>query len=163
MVTWSEGWNPFAGNFGRVTWSGYTDMGKIRIPPLPKWIAITDRQDGTVWYLEFVSSQDGLGYVGINTTTPRPDRDWVIFGPNDGPIITGDDTHPSLRLLVRGGVLGYEINTLDQGLSNDGRILARQGVSKNLGELYRPVSWRNDGLQDTLAYTQITAGIQPGG
>lgn len=147
---------PGSGNFGRVTWSGYTDLGRIRIPPLPKWIALTDRADGTVWYLEFKTTQDGLGYIGINTQQPRPDRDWVIFGPYDGPVITGDDTHPDLRLLVRGGDLGYEIDH-DQGHANDARIMARQGVSSNLGEIYRPTSWKDDGANDTLAYTQVTA------
>lgn len=148
---------PSSGNFGRTSFSGYTDMGRIRIPPLPKWIAMTDRTTGTVWYLEFRSSGDGLGYVGITDQQPRPDRDWVIFGPNDGPVIAGDDTHPTLRLLVDNGGLGYEI-AFDLGIENDGRILARQGVSSSLGEIYRPASWHSDVAPDEmLAYTQVTA------
>lgn len=133
-----------ASGFGRVQHSGYTDMGRIRIPPLPKWIGLTDRSTGVVWYLSHnIASPglDGLGYISINDQQPRPDRDWVIFGPYDGPELAGDATHPNIRLLVRGGYLGYEI--FDDGASRDngGQLLTRRGLFKETREINRPVNW----------------------
>lgn len=141
--------------FGRVTHSGYTDMGRIRIPPLPKWIGLTDRSTGTVWYLthnitEF--SSDGVGYISIIDVQPRPDRDWVIYPPNDGPELAGDATHPNTRLFVRDAILGFEV--FDDGASRDssGQVLTRRSLFKETREIYTPVSF-NDIATSTLAWT----------
>jgi hypothetical protein len=155
-------WPSIVGQFGRVTWSGYTDMGRIRIPPLPKYIALTDRADGvTVWYLQHnITSPpnptlDGLGFISISNIQPRPDRDWVIFGPNDGPIYPGNATRPNIRLLVRGGNLGYEVMVEANAIDNGGRILTRRGVANETREIYRPTAWFSD-HEGTLAWTPIT-------
>jgi hypothetical protein len=110
------------------------------IPPRPRFVVLTDRDDGTLWVLShdttgnYVAINDrGLLRVGDITTAYT---DVTVYGPYDGPYLPG---HPELRLLVRGGYLGFEKVTPAQ--VQQARILTRRGVSGTLREIVAPVGY----------------------
>lgn len=155
-------WFPQSG-FGRFSPSGFTDMGRIRIPPLPKYIGFTDRDNGTIWYLQHTLTSpgvDGNGYISISDVQPGPDKDWVIYGPYDGPVIAGlRGQFPNIRLFVRGGYLGMEFFSDGVGEDNSGQILTRRGLAPETREINRPANWqaehvvRISGGSDELGWT----------
>src|SRR5262245_52254782 len=97
----------------RRTVQGYLDMGRIQIPPLPQNIILTDRADGTQWLLSHSDrtepSSDGEGHIAIISNFHLTDSDYVIYGAYDEPVLKED---PRVRLIVRGGRLGYDIEEL---------------------------------------------------
>lgn len=129
----------------RRTVHGYTDIGRIRIPPLPQYIVMTDRADGTRWLLTYNLSEgpDGDGRISITDMLPST-PDVLLFGPYDGPYLDGTDQQgrPIIRLLIRSGRLGYE-QVMIQGITSiaNVRILTRLGLSHIFREIIIPSSW----------------------
>lgn len=131
-------------------------MGRIRIPPLPQYMVLIDRDDDTRWMLTHTltpATSDGFGYFSITTPVPRNVYDYMTFGKYDGPILS---TQPTVKLLVRGGYLGYEQETLPISITDrdNPRILSRRGVARESREIYIPNSWVH--TPDRLAWTPIS-------
>lgn len=93
----------------RVKW--YTDFGGIDLPVLPQFCILTDRADGTLWFISHASN--GL-HLSINDATVfnKPSRTFAAF---DEPYVPQD---PRMRIFVRGGRIGYEIRELPQGVGD---------------------------------------------
>lgn len=79
----------------RPDWHGFKDMGRIRIPPLPSAIHMTDRQTGTVYFL----TRNVTATEIVLSSTPYGKTDRVFYGPHDGPYTDGH------RLYVENGDL----------------------------------------------------------
>ncbi len=123
-----------------------------RVPPLPPFIVLTDRDDGTLWVL----SHDSTGeYVAINdegllvnsaVSLTKKFPDYVVYPPFDGPVIADPPTNPyaqanrQKRLLVRGGYLGYE--DIEPEVEQ-GRVMTRRRMSRILRRIIVPDSWRS--------------------
>src|ERR1700675_927294 len=118
----------------RRLWWGYTDIGRIQIPPNPKYLILTDRDTGQLWWVTFnktLASSDGFGYIAINSvfpcnsnidgasngprTIPPPKvyNNCVIYDAYDEPVIGFLDAVNFVRLFVRGGVLGASVEHLN--------------------------------------------------
>ena len=129
------------------------DLGPFR-GRLPQVTVMIDRADGTLWALQHTldpPTADGLGYVSISDVLPTwPDK--LIYAAFDGPILSND---PRVRLLVRGGMLGYEIETLPGYFTDrdQARVTTRRGWANESREIILPVGWRPG---DTLAWTPIS-------
>lgn len=125
----------------------------MRIPILPPRVYMTDRADGTVWWLTFnttVSSVDSLGYISITDTLTTGDKgNYRTFGAYDGPYIGLD---PITRLFIRSGYLGYEVVT--SGVHN-GRSMARKGVERAGREIIIPVAFSLNDPDATLAWDDV--------
>lgn len=142
---------------------GYVDFGGIRIPPLPLNIILTDRDDGTLWYLTYNTtepSSDDEGYISITDTLPtntnhNPQR---IFEAYDELYIFDNWDRPMLRLFVRGGYLGYETVTRGEGeaaISNT-PTFARKGLENTYRKIYTPSDWHNHNPEGyTLAWAPV--------
>lgn len=91
------------------TRGGYTDLGGFHYTLTPKAVSLTDRADGTVWWVTYnlsVSYPDGLGLISI-TDTPAPKAlDTQTYLAYDEPYFIG--TAGLSRLIVRGGYLGAD-------------------------------------------------------
>lgn len=127
--------------------AGYTDLGGIDIAPRPQMILMTDRGDGTIWLLSSNTehySIDGLGHISITNTIPNK-MDFILYGPYDGPIITGppDD----IKLLVRDGTLGYEFepHPIWLGRRENAPVLTRHLLDRSYREIVTPDTWQNPG------------------
>lgn len=136
--------------------AGYTDFGSIRIPPLPQRIYMTDRGDGTLWELTHNLtdySSDGLGYISISDVISPRNKDYTLYGPEEGPILPGDPQ--DLVLLIRDGYLGYELvlPPVWRGAREQARILTRKGVTRITREIITPLSWEEGG--DLLAWRTV--------
>ena len=83
-------------------WQGYYDIGPATIPPRIRGFFLTDRGDGTVWWL----THDDLGSVKITDTLPT-NRDTHVFPAFEGPPL--DTAAGPVRLLIRDGYFGYEL------------------------------------------------------
>lgn len=125
-------------------------IGTTRLPLLPSFCRIVDRQDGTVWHLTHDQSE---GRVGIDDTplTGRDLQDSHLYGPLDGPytIARGYD---GLRWFIRGGRLGYEVVP---GIADaqSAPPLSREGLSGYFTQLVVPTSWGKEG--DELGYIEV--------
>lgn len=119
----------------RKIWWGFFDMGAIQIPPNPKYLVITDRDTGQLWWVTFnlttVPSSDGFGYVAVNSVLPansyydgasngpqtipppRPYNNLVIYDAFDEPIIGFFDPSTYVRLIIRSGTLGISIEAVN--------------------------------------------------
>lgn len=133
---------------------GYTDMGRIRIPPLPRGIVFTDRDDGTLWLLGHTTDPagpDGYGYVTLNDTFSARENARV-YDAYDGPLL---GKNPLIRLLVRGGQLGYEMVDMGVGTHDidQARVLSRNGNRGDFSDIIVPTSWQR--FDDTLAWEHV--------
>lgn len=104
-----------------MTWrmrGGYTDMGRIQIPLPPRAIIITDRADGTKWWVTYnlsPATSDGFGYISISTATP-PGANTITYDAFSEPYIPID--RGFARLIIRGGYLGVEEKAPGQGITD---------------------------------------------
>lgn len=137
-------------------WYGYTDLGPIRIPVLPQYMALTDRADGTVWYLQHTltpPASDGYGYISISDQQPAG-RDVVVYAAYEGPIV---GTNPNLRLLIRGGRLGYEVFVEEPNPNNvqgaNQPVLTRRGGVEETRQIYKPSWWTPNHIKSLTAMT----------
>lgn len=139
------------------------------IPPLSPTMVLTDRADGALWALAFsteVASPDGLGYISIiNPPLARPDQgNYTVYGPYSGPVVTwvstplvhsqGVDPSPNVfaRLLVRGGILGFE--TIQVRASGP-RVMPRRRVARDVREIIRPSTYAASGPFNVLAWRSM--------
>lgn len=86
------------------TREGYTDLGTSLSRHLQVPVGLTDRADGTVYYL-FASNSGGVDRLGWSTVppagglvTPR------VFPVGEEPLLDGEQ----VRVFVRGGRMGFE-------------------------------------------------------
>jgi hypothetical protein len=117
----------------RRMWWGYTDIGRIQIPPNPKYLILTDRTTGKLWWVTFNAPSgtgDGFGYVALNDkfpcnsnidgasngprTIPLPKvyNNCVIYDAYDEPVLGMADSQTIVRLIVDNGFLGASVETL---------------------------------------------------
>lgn len=128
--------------------SGYTDMGPIRIPPLPANTILTDRGDGTLWQL----THDSTGqYLGIESAWPSRYKDLIVYSPYNGPRL-GEEGR--IQIFVRNGNLGFEFAEYPQGITDmdNPRLLTRRGVEHIILEIVLPTNWSSVDPDATLAY-----------
>ncbi len=126
-------------------------LGRPLLPSRPYQIVLTDREDGTLWYLT-QNDEDGPSegfYIAINTEAPAINvhKRLITYDPYSGPFI---DAQRGLRLLVRDGRLGYE-QVEPQGRTDiDTHVVyAHTGRAENRCQLL-PLGWATDG--DTIGY-----------
>lgn len=135
---------------------GYTNLGRLRVAPLPQFIVMVDRGDGTEWVLSH-AMHEGLIHVsidseGLERPAPLEDRrDFHYYGPYDGPYI---GSNPRVRLLIRDGYLGYDYPELPSGVSDRDQqlVTTRKGVQKRSHEIVVPTTWRR--FDDMLAFEE---------
>ena len=125
---------------------GYMDFGGIRIPPLPQGTVFTDRDDGTLWLLSHTvtpPAADGFGYITITDVIPNA-VEHQVYEAYGEPVL---GTNPMVRLLIRGGYLGYEDYTLGQGITDrdNQRIMTRKGLTRVIREIIVPTTWNHHG------------------
>jgi len=119
-----------------------------RVPQTPNIILMEDREDGTLWQLTHRRSDDRFAIR--DDEVPRFLLGWVSrFGPSDGPYVRAAGR--ALRLLVRGGRLGYEVAPMH----SSSRVLTRRGLEKTYYLEVTDGNWAVDG--DTLGW-QVAAG-----
>lgn len=126
------------GGYGGLSWPlnpfHWAPLGR----PLAPLLILTDRDDGTEWFLSHAADGAHLAIVS-GAAYPRYGR-MVAFGPYDGPyLFKQPDTY--LRLLVRGGYLGYEAC----GAYNSPPVNTRRGLSRDYHLLYIPTTWVEGG------------------
>lgn len=134
----------------RRTYRGYLDMGAIRIPPLPLGVVLTDRDDGTLWLLSHNTDDvfvDGLGRISLNTTLLNNAREYRVYGAYDGPLL---GANPTVRLMVRGGNLGYDTGPSPYEGALSSPVHTRVGLQRVSREIYLRPSWRTS--SDVLAW-----------
>lgn len=141
----------------RRKWRGYTNLGPVRIPPLPPFIFMTDREDGTIWQLSHDTDDD---HVGIDDSGIGTKVHYELYGPYDGPWIYAD---PPIRMLIRDGRLGYDIpDATDLAVKySNGAIMTREGNTAASFEIKLPsedttglrAPWRAPG--DVLAFEEF--------
>jgi len=111
---------------------GFANFGGARIPPIPQHIILTDRDDGTEWVL----MHDATGqYVGISDAGVGRRKDFIVFHPWDGPTLDG---FPNVRMLIRGGRLGYELIDASRHKTAQQLVLTRRRVERRILELIVP-------------------------
>jgi len=138
------------------------NMKNIREPPLPANVVLTDRADGTLWHLSFTTTPpgpDGLGYITLNSALPvLPNKDIVVYGAWDGPVMSMRDPRNGLefqaQLLVRGGYLGFEVDTDLYPITgrSQARVMARRSLQKSGREIIFPGNWP---VYEALAWVEV--------
>ena len=128
---------------------GYADFGPIHIAPLPQGIVITDRDDGTLWLLSHTQDPvgpDGEGYISINDYI-HPAVQYKVYAAYDEPIVDIIPIHRAIRLLVKGGYLGYEIVDFGRATSDIdyAPIQTRRIVNRRTAQVYVPVTFNTNG------------------
>jgi hypothetical protein len=119
---------------------GLTDMGPVRVPPLPQWIVMRDRVLG----VDYVLTHSGnVGNLEIATSLTLPTTpDVARYGPYDGPYLSPG----TWRLFLAGGELNLEQSAIPHG---NQRVLARSGLTRTFLEVLV-----NDA--GTLIYEELT-------
>lgn len=128
---------------------GYADFGPIRIAPLPQGIVLTDRDDGTLWLLSHTQDPvgpDGEGYITINDYI-HPAIIHTVYDAYEGPIVDTIPIRRTLRLLVRGGYLGYEVIDFGRATTDidHAPIQTRRIVNRRTANIYVPTSFNTNG------------------
>lgn len=128
----------------RKTRYGYLDMGPARIPPLPQYLVMRDRADGTDYLLTHTGEVGNLEFALSAVLPTSPD---VIFhGPHDGPYLAG-----TVRLYLDGGSLHGE--RVDRAWSIAGpRVLTRRDNERAFLEIGLPDTWH---IGDDFTFTEI--------
>lgn len=117
---------------------------------------MTDRDDGTVWWITYNTTTsppaDGLGRIAINDELPEDKGDRRVYGPYAGPYLG------PIRLLIRGGRIGYEIIPRSHVLYGDSRsqhrIMARaSNTSRDMREIIVPSTWEE--FDDVLGWQEV--------
>ena len=124
-------------------------FGPMQIPVLQTYFAMEDREDGTIWYLSHLSSEDRVRITDVAPTKAML-GDVVEYGPYDGPWVGF-----GLRLFVRDGRIGYDMPDLGQGVTDmsSSAVTTRNGWQRYALEIYQPQEWHEEG--DTLGYRLI--------
>lgn len=86
--------------------NGYTDLGPVRVPPLPPKPALTDRSNGLIYEITKSGSVPALSQI-TNTAG------YNVHAAFSGPYVqAGAETR---RLFASGGTLGSELLTFVAG------------------------------------------------
>jgi hypothetical protein len=123
----------------RRMWWGYTDMGRIQIPPNPKYLILTDRTSSKLWWVTFNApgASDGFGYVALNDkfpcnsyidgasngprTVPSPKayNNCAIYDAYAEPVIGFLNPSTFVRLIVDNGFLGVSVEQVKAQIGAD--------------------------------------------
>lgn len=111
-------------------------MGGIRVPPLPMYMILVDRDDGTEWYLSHDASHT---HFAINDG-PLPVTNkyfYVKYDAFEGPLV---GVNPTVRLYIRDGHLGYDTEELPEYIhyEDNQRVLSRRGFERFTCEVRLP-------------------------
>lgn len=87
--------------------SGYSDLGRIQIPPMAQAIVLTDRADGTLWLVSFNTSAPEHLSISSDYSTIQHREGVRLYAADDGPKMDEDG---EFTLMVRGGRLGFDYN-----------------------------------------------------
>lgn len=131
---------------------GYTNMGRIRIPPTPPAMILTDRGTGTQYLVSFsteVETVDGYGHIIITDSLPNcARRPCTIYNAGEEPYI---GTNPLKRLYIRDGRLGMEVIEMSKPVID--RDNAPLSAVKNWDRNPRViVDYTGDDYSDRLAW-----------
>lgn len=77
-------------------------------PIRPSFFGLTDRADGSVWYMTHLQAENRWGITDQKVPVPHMQSWIVVFPANEGPYMTTPDG-VCLRMLLRNHRLGYEI------------------------------------------------------
>jgi hypothetical protein len=118
----------------------------MRIPPLPPFFILKDRDDDTPWVLSFRQEDERFAIVDtpLSWNMKGATRTYEAFA---GPLM---DFNPAVRLLIRGGRLGYEYAEPEGFIDQDtSPIVSRKGVYAFILVLQQG-TWLIEG--DTIGY-----------
>jgi len=126
----------------------------VQIPPLPAYLVLTDRADGTEWLLSWTTAQagpDGNGYITITDTIPSR-GDVKRYAAGEEPYL---DEWP-YRVFIRGGRIGVDDEALPQAEQDrDQAMIAakRSDNRRKVRELRVSDVWEfGDLIGDVLAW-----------
>ena len=113
-------------------------LGTIQIPAMQSFTVIEDRDDGTLWVLSHRSSDDRFGITELTDLSAALQLAASLRYEAFGEPIIG--TNPTLRLIVRGGRLGVEVDTVDQGIQDQdqAQLLSREKNQRYALEVIEP-------------------------
>ena len=109
-----------------------------RIPPLPQFTVLVDRDDGTEWAVSHTMDEDD-GYVRVTLNDEAllrgtlPQRVDAIYYPAS----EGANMGQGIRVFARGGRIGYEVVQYEAW---DTPIQTREGVVRESYRFKFPVS-----------------------
>ena len=140
----------FGNRLGRRIWHGFTDLGRVAVPPLPGHTVLTDRATGTKYALTHEGDR-----IGLDDVIPVTGSDLIFYDPFTGPILLADNEVP-IMLLVRNGFLGYESTTLEPRVV----VTHARPLTRNVREAKTYLIARPAGVfvpeVDTLAYDTVS-------
>lgn len=134
----------------RRRWNGYTNMGPTVIPPLPQYMVLTDRADGTLWFVSFnptapthLTSNNDPTVIALAMRSEGV----RIYAASDGPFMDEDG---EFMLIVRSGRLGFDYNVFPVGLKqlSDAPQYARKA------SLLRLLKMDNTSARGHIGYTE---------
>lgn len=125
--------------------AGYTDMGGVRVPPLPMFIIMEDRASTLPYVLTHTGTYPALVF-SASLTLPST-TEYTRYGPYAGPYLNGN-----IRLFINGGVLNAEFAQATGKVSTQ-KVLTRRGVEDTLIWITAPTTWKEG---DALTYTPIS-------
>lgn len=125
--------------------------GFYRIPrPLPPAFTMEDRDDGTIWLL--THRREDERWAITDDPIPGNLRGFVShYAAFLGPVV---GENPTVRLLIRGGRMGYEVDPLEGAVRDrdQAQVTTRRGRARfSLG--IDIDGWTKEG--DTLGYNVI--------
>ncbi len=122
-------------------------FGPLSVPPRPGGVAMTDRTDGTDYYL----TDDGAGALSV-TAKPSNWGDFT-YGANHGPIMSTPDGN--IRLFLSSGVLDYDNY---DGDTTDAPIHTRRaGSTPTIYELTAPSDFKRGDAASTFTLVDVSS------
>lgn len=128
----------------------------MRNLPRPGIVVLTDRDDGTLWRL--VHDLDTIR-VGISSYTIArwQQAAFRVYPAGEEPVLS---LNPTIRLIVRGGYLGYEVDALTAPVTDKDNALIMTRVADMMDRTHYIINrgdesryWQYPG--DTLGYTEF--------
>lgn len=130
-------------------------LGVFTYPFLPQGIILIDRDDGTPWLITHntvEASPDNLGHVAITDVIPR-NVAATTYIVGEEPLM---GEQPTVRLIIRGGRLGYETATLPfptTDLDRAPMYTRNLTFKRTFSEITVPDSWNR--YPDMLAWQSV--------
>ena len=125
-------------------------LGPTLYYSMPSFVGLTDRDDGTVWYLSH-RVDDQRFSITTATAAPKHMLGARVYAANDGPLVSWKKGGPLLRLLVRGGRIGYELVAPVRGIKDidPAPITTRRGNGPLIMAV-KQLTWQKEG--DVIGY-----------